>query len=281
MSNGALIFAQNNASVDYIKLAVFAASRINKFLNIPVSIVTDNRKWLDENYHEHPFDKIIDIDFESAPTKVFHDGTLASKHLEWKNLSRNRAYNLTPYKRTLVIDSDYIISSSILSSAFENDADFQIYQKSFDLAGWRDTSCFQRINSYSIPFYWATAFVFEKNEVTEAFFDLVTYIKANWNYFKILYGIDSPTYRNDYSFSIAIHIMNGKTNGQFATPLPGTMTYIQDKDILLEMSNNKFKFLIEKEQHLGEYLAIKTEGIDVHIMNKISLLRVLDGEHNV
>jgi alpha-N-acetylglucosamine transferase len=281
MSNGALIFAHNNSSVDYTRLAVFAATRVKQFLNIPVSIVTDNRKWLDENFYQHPFDKIIEVETEPSSLKVFYDGTMASKKLEWKNLSRNRAYDLTPYDRTLVIDSDYILSSSILRSAFEVDADFQIYQKSFDLAGWRDTSSFQRINSYSIPFYWATAFVFEKNNATRSFFDLITYIKSNWDYFKILYGIDSPTYRNDFVFSIAIHIMNGKTNGEFATPLPGTMTYIQDRDILIEMTNTKFKFLVEKKDHLGQYLALKTDGIDVHIMNKVSLLRVLEENTNV
>lgn len=281
MSNGALIFAQNNSSIDYTKLAVFAAERVKKFLNIPVSIVTDNRKWLDENFHQHPFDKIIDIESEQGGQKLFYDGTLASKKLEWKNLSRNRAYDLTPYDRTLVIDSDYILGSSILKTAFETDAIFQIYRTSFDLAGWRDTSCFQRLNSYSVPFYWATAFVFEKNIITQAFFDLVTYIKANWGYFKILYGLDTATYRNDFAFSIAIHIMNGKTNGEFATPLPGTMTYIQDRDVLIDIKDNKFKFLVEKKDFLGEYLAVKTEGLDVHIMNKISLLRVLEGNQNV
>jgi len=281
MSNGALIFAHNNSSIDYTRLAVFAAERVKKFLNIPVSIVTDNRKWLDENFHQHPFDKIIEIASEPATQKLFYDGTLASKKLEWKNLSRNRAYDLTPYDRTLVIDSDYILCSSILQSAFETDAIFQIYQTSFDLAGWRDTSCFERLSSYSVPFYWATAFVFEKNSVTESFFDLITYIKANWDYFKILYGLDTANYRNDFAFSIAIHIMNGKTNGEFATPLPGTMTYIQDRDILLEMTDTKFKFLVEKQHHLGEYLAVKTQGIDVHVMNKISLLRLLEGAANV
>ena len=35
MTTGALIFAQNNGLVDYVKLAVFAASRIKKYLNIP------------------------------------------------------------------------------------------------------------------------------------------------------------------------------------------------------------------------------------------------------
>ena len=40
--------------------------------------------------------------------------------------------------------------------------------------------------------------------------------------------------------------------------------------------DNKLQFLIEKKDHLGEYTAAKTEGIDVHVMNKISLSRCID-----
>lgn len=281
MSNGALIFAHNNAGVDYTKLAVFAAQRVIKFLEIPVSIVTDNKQWLLQQYPNHPFDQVIEIDCQGSTQKFFCDGSLASKKLEWKNLTRSQTYDLTPYDKTLVIDSDYIISSDILKIAFERPEIFQIYHNSLDLAGWRDTSYFQRINPYSVPFYWATAFVFEKNQITKSFFDLVSYIKANWYYFKILYSIDSMSFRNDLAFSIAIHIMNGKTNGEFATELPGTMTYIQDKDLLIDLDDTKMKFLVEKQNHLGEYLAAKTNGIDVHVMNKMSLSRIIDEKHYV
>lgn len=281
MSTGALIFAHNNTGVDYVKLAVFAAHRVKKFLNIPVSLVTENIEWLNKTYPDHPFDKVIEVPSEKSASKIFHDGSLSSKPLEWKNLSRNQAYDITPYDRTLVLDSDYILNSEILKIALERDATFQIYQTSFDLAGWRDTTYFQKINPYSIPFYWATVFVFDKNIITKTFFDLISYIKANWLYFRTLYNITAAVYRNDFAFSIAIHIMNGKTNGGFATALPGTMTYIQDRDILLEVTDTKMKFLVEKEKHLGEYIAAKTSGIDVHVMNKASLSRVIDGGYGV
>ncbi len=281
MSKGALIFAHNNDEVDYVKLAVFAARRVKQYLDIPVSLVTDSKKWLLKTFPDHPFDQIIEIATESSNYKFFYDGSIAHKKLEWKNLSRNRAYELTPYDRTLVLDSDYIINSDILKSAFENDEIFQIYQKSFDLAGWRDTRYFTRINPYSVPFYWATVFVFEKNTIMQTFFDLVSYIKTNWLYFRILYSIEPIMFRNDFAFSIAIHIMNGKTNGEFAAALPGTMAYIQDKDVLLGINDTKMTFLVEKENHLGEYLAAKTSNIDVHVMNKMSLLRVIDEVNNV
>lgn len=281
MTVGALIFAHNNTGLDYTKLAVFAASRVRQYLDIPVSIVTDNAKWLESNYANHPFDKVIEIPTEKSLGKIYYDGALSHRTLEWKNLSRNQAFDLTPYDKTLVLDSDYIVSSSNLKLALERDVPFQIFKESFDLCHWRPTTEFSRINLYSIPFYWATVFIFEKNFLTQAFFDLVSYIKANWLYFRVLYSIEMPNFRNDFAFSIAIHIMNGKMDGDFAIEIPGKMSFIKDKDILLDISGSKMKFLVEKEKHVGEYIAVKTDGIDVHVMNKLSLTRCIDGESSV
>jgi hypothetical protein len=282
MTTGAILFAQNNSTVDYIKLAVFAASRVIDHLDIPVSIITDNQQWLVDHYPDHPFDQIIEIALDTAPQqKYFHDGTLASHKLDWKNKSRSSVYDLTPYDRTLVIDSDYIISSSILKTALINEHDFQIYSKSFDLASWRATLEFSRINQYSIPFYWATVFIFNKNSITQCFFDLIAYIRHNWLYFRNLYSIESYVFRNDFAFSIAIHIMNGKTNGEFAVELPGTMSYSIDKDILVNIVNDKIHVLLEKQNHPGEYILSKTQGIDLHVMNKLSLSRFIDGGRGV
>ena len=88
-------------------------------------------------------------------------------------------------------------------------------------------------------------------------------------------------YRNDIAFSIAIHLMNGKTNGEFVTELPGRMLYTVDKDLLLDIKDQKMQFLVEKEKHLGEYMAAKVENTDVHIMNKSSLVRYIDGGFGV
>lgn len=277
MTTGALIFAHNNTEVDYVKLANYAATRVKDHLGIPVSIVTDGADWLEKSLPNHVFDQVINIEVTERNKKDFYDGSLSTKRLDWKNVTRYRAYDLTPYDKTLVLDSDYIINSDILKIALEKDALFQIYQHSFDISGWRDPTYFNRINPYSIPFYWATVFVFEKDPIIESFFDLVSYIKSNWIYFKMLYSMGSSIFRNDFAFSIAIHIMNGKTNGEFATHLPGIMSYIQDRDLLIDINGNDMQFLVEKQNYLGEYIAAKTSGIDVHVMNKMSLSRVIDG----
>lgn len=273
MNNGVVIFAQNNTGIDYTKLAIFAAQRVKKFLNLPVSVITDNVKLISSDI----FDQIIEIPSEQCTQRRFYDGVLQSKNLDWKNVSRNKVYELTPYDKTLVIDSDFIISSNRLAQAFTRDVPFQIYKTSIDLCNWRETDSFKRINQYSVPFYWATAFVFEKDPIVESFFDLVSYIKTNWIYFKTLYSIDSAVFRNDHAFSIAIHIMNGKTNGEFAIDLPGNMCYILEQDFLIDISDSNMSFLVQKQNFKGEYSAVKTSSIDVHVMNKHSLSRVIDG----
>jgi hypothetical protein len=39
--------------------------------------------------------------------------------------------------------------------------------------------------------------------------------------------------------------------------------------------------LVEKKNYPGEYLVAKTSGLDVHVMNKYSLLRFIDGGNGV
>jgi hypothetical protein len=280
--NGAVIFAQQNKELDYIKLAVFAAERVKKYLNIPVSIITDAPGYLNNAFKDHVFDRVIELPTTNNDQgKVFFDGSLSKKHLPWKNQARNSVYNLTPYDRTLVIDSDYIISSPILKSAIDNGHEFQIYQKHLDLSPHRNNDNLVRLSPYSIPFYWATTFIFNKNPLMEDFFNLVEYIKINWGYFKTLYNFDSAIFRNDHAFSIAIHIMNGKTNGEFATELPGKMIFSSDKDLLISIDDANMRFLIEKKDYLGEYTLAKTSGLDVHILNKFSLDRFITGGSGV
>ncbi len=282
MTTGAIIFAQNTVGVDYVKLALFAAKRVKEHLKIPVSLATDSFDWL-KFYPEHTevFDKIIPITGNTNQLKKFYDGTLAFKTAEWKNLTRFKACDITPYDRTLVLDSDYIINSNTLAKALDNNYSFQIFRKSFDLALDRNDKTFERINQYSIPFYWGTVFIFEKTASTRSLFDLIEYIKDNWEYFRFIYKIETPTFRNDFAFSIAIHIMNGKTEGDFAQELPGLMTYTLDRDILVEMKNNKMKFLVEKAHYPGEYTLVSTNATDVHVMNKQSLTRFIDGGYGV
>lgn len=274
MKRGVLIFAQNNSEIDYAKIAIFAASRVKEYLDVPVTIVTDSKDWILKSYpNAEELVNFISLNTDVKQTKKFYDGTLFSKTLIWKNLSRVNAFDLTPYDETLVIDSDYIISSNILSNVWGAKNDFLVYRDSVDLSFWRDSQSFKFINQYSIPFYWATVFYFKKKSNVESFFTFIEQIQKNWNYFRHLYNIDSSVYRNDFAFSIALNLFGDN----FFSNLPGKMNFTLDRDLLIDIKKNKMKFLVEKKNYIGEYTPIKTEGLDVHVMNKFSLLRCIDG----
>jgi len=280
MTKGCLIFAQNNSEVDYVKQALFAAKRVKQYLNVPVSIVTDSPDYLAEIDTDNTFDQVIDIwkvvDYRNSQTqnRSFHDGTLKKKLLKWNNFSRTSAYELSPYDETLVIDSDFIICSDNLKAIWDNSSDFAIYKDSYDISRWRMK--YEYINQYSVPFYWATVFYFKKTHITESFFTLINHIRENWNYYRLLYCVETMTYRNDYAFSIAISIMNGGTpDSFFASSLPGKLYYAIDKDIINSINGHECQILIEKESFPGEYIVVKTSNLDVHLMNKYSLERII------
>ena len=100
-------------------------------------------------------------------------------------------------------------------------------------------------------------------------------MQQNWQHYRNLYQIPNPVFRNDFAFSIAVHIMNGNKKGNFIKQLPGTLYYITDRDLLIEETDGVFKFLVEKKDSTG-YFPVKITGENVHIINKFSLGRYID-----
>ena len=279
MSKGVFLIARNNGHIDYVKQAVFLAKRIKKHLGISVSIATDSVDYLEEAFGTDDFDKIIWLDYTAESNKrYFFDGTLSKKSASFKNNNRASVYDLTPYDETLLMDTDYIISNDLLKSCFNSNSDFMIYKKSDDIAKVRDEQEFNTISDTSVDFYWATVVYFRKTETNSIFFNLVKHIEEEWNHYRRVYQITSGLFRNDFAFSIAIHIMNGFQKGDFAQELPGSMLYTTDRDVLCKMNNDEFMFLVEKKDYIGEYTALKTQGQTIHIMNKVSLNRIIDQE---
>ena len=278
MTKGVLLFAQNNPEIDYVQMAIFAAERINKFLNVPVTLATDNRDYIESTYPDKikVFENIIDVNSAFTQKKQFHDGSMTSKILPWKNFTRADAFDISPYDETIIMDVDYILNSNNLNKIWNSESDLAIYKTGYDLAQWRDTSSFEYLNQYTIPFYWATVFYFKKTSSAKAFFKIVQHIRSNWPYYRLLYAIGAPSFRNDYAFSIAIHLFNGSTNTSSIANLPGKLYYTRDRDILESHTDTTMTLLVEKQGYIGEYTLIKTNNLDVHVMNKYSLARSIN-----
>ena len=278
-SKGIVVFANNNDKIDYVKQCVNLAKRAKRHLDLPVSIITDCADYVKSAYDEDIFDKVISISPKlDVDTRRFKDGALAEHRSQFKNNNRARVYDLTPYEETLVLDSDVIICNDHFKYAFESDEDFLIYDESNDLSIFRDQNEFKYISETSVKFYWATCVFFRKTSKNEIFFRLVDHIESNFSHYCKVYQLRTNYFRNDFGFSIAIHIMNGFQSGDFAHAMPGKLYHILDKDILQKMNEDSLVFLLEKENYLGEYTLAETKDLTVHVMNKFSLMRELDKE---
>ena len=64
MSKGALLFAFNSPKYNYYEMAVATAKRINHFLSIPVTLVTDSESLPEQQLYT--FDNVIITDADKT-----------------------------------------------------------------------------------------------------------------------------------------------------------------------------------------------------------------------
>jgi hypothetical protein len=118
--------------------------------------------------------------------------------------------------------------------------------------------------------YWATTVMFTKNPQSELFFDTVNLVKENYKHYADVFRFDHRQYRNDIAFSVAKHMLDGFENMHSPT-LPPVLS-VMDKDILTAVDKNKLTFLIDHRLD-ATYCAASVTGVDIHVMNKQSILR--------
>lgn len=106
MTKGILIFAQNNKTDDYVKQAYLCAMSGMHSGNKHFTLVTD--KDVDEKI-AFIFDKVIVLKHDQA------------KSSEWKIENRWKAFNLSPYDETIVVDSDVLFLDKINWALFSKE----------------------------------------------------------------------------------------------------------------------------------------------------------------
>lgn len=257
MNNGVLLFAFDNEEINYIKQAEECARRVKRFLNLPVALVTDKT-----NYKNKLFSHILYEDENNSYSKrIYMKGNNGSSVLTFRNTVRSRAYELTPFNKTLVMDTDYMLCSNDLASAFDIPKPFQIYKNATDIHPERLDTEFKFLSPIGPDFYWATVFCFEKTEEVKMFFDLLKLIQENYSYYVNLYKLHNEMFRNDYLFSIAINILGN----DFVSELPGKMYYSLDKDIPIKLTDTDFSVVSDANRLK---LPITIKNSDIHVMNK-------------
>ena len=286
-TRGVIMFAHNNTEIDYFRLAVVNALLVQKNLGIKnITVVTDphslaqGEKTLGKRLIKKAINNIIVIEkdkkFKALNQRLYKDTSHTTKYLPFYNVNRCDAYHLSPYDETLLIDVDYLILSDTLNHCWGHNNELMMNWKYQDIMYERKDPSLARLNDMGITMYWATVVYFRKTEYVESFFNIVSHVKNNPQFYKDLYQWQGTLYRNDYSFSIAAHMMSGFVD-KGIPQLPTTLYKSFDTDdIHSAIDENTIVMYLEKPRSPGDFMLTKWQGIDLHIMNKWAINRVSD-----
>ena len=257
MTTGALIFAFNNEKTDYVAMAAWSARNIHRHLEIPVAVVTN-----DEHHAElSAFDQVIFSEPSSGGSRNFEDYQAT---VTWHNAGRPDAYHLTPWHNTLLLDADYIVAGDNLRGICSNGRDLQAYSRSVDVHGRQDLDWF---GNPLMPMTWATVVQFHKCPQAKYIFDCMNMIKQHWQHYRDIYHIHSSTYRNDYSLSIAMNIVNGHVLPHNA--ILGALLNVYPSDTLTQTHQDCYR--ITWTDSAGKKHHVDLADQDLHAMGKRDL----------
>jgi len=280
------MFAHNNEEIDYLKLATINAYLIKQNCDVhDITVVTNQHSYdytvgeLGKEFVHNAISNIVitekDKNFKRANNRLYKDTSHTSKPLPFYNVDRCDAYKISPYDETLLIDADYLILSNNLNSCWGHNNELMMNWSYQDIMSERDDPTLKRLSPSGITMYWATVVYFRKTDFVEQFFKTVEHVRDNREYYQDVYKWPGNLYRNDYSFSVAAHMMGGFVDkGIEQLPVPHLYKTFDTDDVHSAPSKNELVFYLEKPRSLGDFILCKWRGLDVHVMNKWAINRV-------
>ena len=244
-SRGVVVFAFNTAT-DYVAIADQTSRLISHTLNLPVTLVTDF-----DSDPKFAYDRVIRVNLNDGDNFIGIDTTK-----QWKNFGRYRAYELSPYEETVLLDTDYLVFDNSLSKLFATNFDYQLMHHNATEAG----PSYEQMGETSLPFVWATVVLFRKTERARLFFNLVGRIQRNYSYYRNLYNIRERNFRNDYAFAIANNILSGYSLNE-DRGIPWRMFTVDRKIEKIMLTDNFIQIHYEDEATMVPYQ-------NIHVMDK-------------
>lgn len=265
MNRGVILFAFNSDKNDYYAMAVATAKRINYFLNLPTTVITNSESITDTTYK---FDKTI---IATADTSNKRDKQI------WINKGRYQAYALSPYDETILIDTDYLINSDTLNKLFELPTDFCCHDTTSFLM--QPTATQEVLSAYSVKTLWATVMAFKKTSRAKQIFECIEMIQNNYNHYANIHTFVGGLYRNDYALTLALKITNGHLDSKQDT-IPwnllhvgkNTQVYKNTKDEF----NSEYTAMFDNWQRgkiRKEYITVS--DTDFHVMSKTNFIELM------
>jgi len=280
---GFLLFAFNNNEIDYIKMACCCALSIKSHLKYNhITLITDNsiewvEKILSKETIDNSFDNIILVDPPNQDNIRTHfDSPWTKFKTPFLNKNRSTAYELSPYEETILLDVDYLVMSDTLDLVWDSSEDFLINKNAVSLRNEEFHDKEIKLSKDGISMYWATIVYFKKSKLSKTIFDLILFIKEHYLFYKHLYKFPGKLFRNDYAFSIAIHIISGFIKSDIKSFPISVIRTMDQRDDIVEVSNDNILFLSHDPKKPWINNLINFQNTDVHIMNKRSFLRHSD-----
>jgi len=247
MTTGALVFAINNGDTDYLSMARWNAINIERHLNIPTHIVTQN-------------------DHQGSNSRYFTD----LGHVAWHNTSRPNVYEMSPWDRTLVLDADYVVASDQLGCLLAADQDFLAHRWAYDVTGCNDFKGLNFFGEHNMPMWWATVMMFRRSERVELIFKTMRMIRDNWDHYRNIYKIRKKSYRNDHALSIALLICDGHWLDHAAIPWP--LATLTPEHRLSKIQTDRYRVDFVNGMNQNKWISISH---DFHAMGKTQLETVI------
>lgn len=244
-SRGVVVFAFNTAT-DYVAIADQTSRLISFNLNLPVTLITDQA-----SEPKFAYDSIIRIDNNEGNNFIGSD-----TKKQWRNFGRYLAYELSPYKETILLDTDYLVLDDSLLTLFKTEFDYKLMHHNATETG----PSYEIMGETSLPFVWATIVLFRKTERARLFFNLVGRIQRNYNYYRALYNVRERNFRNDYAFAMANNIISGyNLNEDQGMPWP--MFTVERKINCMMLTDNFIQVYYDDEATVIPYQ-------NIHVMDK-------------
>lgn len=259
MTRGVILFAFNSPKYNYYEMAKHTAKRVEHFLNLPVTLVTDDDS-MPAGEYEH-WDKVVKI----KPDKNnFRDWGM------WINKGRYMAYDLSPYDETLLLDVDYVVNSNKLSALFDVDTDFCCHNRTNFLM--HPGAAQELLSAYSYETLWATVVMFRKSARAEQIFKCLEMVQHNYEHYANIHNFIAGVYRNDYALTLALRIVNGHASVP-SDFISWDLVHVGKNTQVYKNSdeefNTEYTVMFDNWQRgkiRKEYITIK--DMDFHLMNK-------------
>ena len=266
MRQGAILFAFNSPKFNYYDMAVNTAKRINHFLNLPVTLVTNEESL--PALQTYTFDKVILINADKNNIR---------EHNIWINKGRYQAYELSPYDETILLDTDYMVNSDKLLRTFNIYDDFCCHDTTSYLM--QPGVAQEVLSSYSFKTLWATVVTFKKTIRAKQIFECLEMVQKNYDHYCDIHSFVGGVYRNDYALTLALRIANGHTDNP-RDIIPWNLVHVGKNTSVYRNNDNEFntEYTVmydnwQRGKIRKEYITLK--AMDFHVMNKDNFMELI------